>query len=238
MDSLKWSCMPFTELHPHFVQIGPLDVLVNNAGFYNVGEWDSFTDDDWQQYWDVNVMSGIRLSRAFLKQMLERNSGNIVFISSEAGIRTIPQMVPYSVSKSAQLSVARGLAANTKGTKVRVNSVLPGPTLSEGVVGVHQATVRQVETEKFNLPRSATVTREKEELGSFWSNALLESSALTSKKPVGIPITAFEELFQRIVTAGNLGGLVARDVESCTPGCATGGPPPTPTGWNAQPALY
>eukprot|EP01006_Ploeotia_vitrea_P031806 TRINITY_DN64113_c0_g1_i3.p1 TRINITY_DN64113_c0_g1~~TRINITY_DN64113_c0_g1_i3.p1 ORF type:complete len:163 (-),score=23.76 TRINITY_DN64113_c0_g1_i3:167-655(-) len=78
-------------------------------------------------------MSGIRLSRAFLKQMLERNSGNIVFISSEAGIRTIPQMVPYSVSKSAQLSVARGLAANTKGTNVRVNSVLPGPTLSEGV---------------------------------------------------------------------------------------------------------
>lgn len=110
------------------------DVLINNTGMFFVCEFGTVDDEKWNETFEVNVMSGVRLARAFLPRMLEKNSGgNIVFISSECGLRPIPEMIPYSVSKAAQISLARGLAELTKGTSVRVNSVLPGPTLTEGV---------------------------------------------------------------------------------------------------------
>lgn len=105
------------------------DILVNNMGIYHHSD-DFFGtgDDDWQEMFDVNVMSGVRLSRHYLKQMLDADWGRIVFVSSESGVFIPPEMIHYGFSKAAQLAVARGLAELTKGSNVTVNSVLPGPT--------------------------------------------------------------------------------------------------------------
>jgi NAD(P)-dependent dehydrogenase (short-subunit alcohol dehydrogenase family) len=110
-----------------------LDILVNNLGIFEPKPFAEITDDDWLRFFEVNVLSGVRLSRFYLPQMLERNWGRIVFISSESGINTPVEMVHYGVTKTAQLALARGLAEATAGTRVTVNSVLPGPTRSEGV---------------------------------------------------------------------------------------------------------
>jgi NAD(P)-dependent dehydrogenase (short-subunit alcohol dehydrogenase family) len=109
-----------------------VDILVNNIGFFATKDFVEVTDDEWDTYYQVNVMSGVRLSRALLPTMLQRNRGRILFVSSEAGLRTLPLMIPYSVSKAAQIAAARGLAQLTKGSLVTVNSLLPGPTWTEG----------------------------------------------------------------------------------------------------------
>ncbi|RWA51076.1 oxidoreductase [Cupriavidus sp. UYMSc13B] len=110
------------------------DILINNLGFYEAKPFAEITDADWGQMLEVNVMSGVRLSRHYFPQMLARNWGRVIFISSEVGAFTPPDMVHYGVSKSAQLAVARGLAELTKGTRVTVNSVLPAATRSDGIV--------------------------------------------------------------------------------------------------------
>ncbi|WP_409188261.1 SDR family NAD(P)-dependent oxidoreductase [Bradyrhizobium sp. RDM4] len=110
-----------------------VDILVNNAGIFEPKDFFDIPDEDWSRFFEVNVMSGVRLSRAYLKGMLQRNWGRIVFISSESGLNIPVEMIHYGMSKTAQLSVARGLAQLTGGTGVTVNSVLPGPTMSEGV---------------------------------------------------------------------------------------------------------
>lgn len=110
-----------------------IDILVNNAGIFEPKDFFEIPDEDWSRFFDVNVMSGVRLSRAYLKDMLERNWGRIVFISSESGLNIPVEMIHYGMTKTAQLAVARGLAQLTRGTGVTVNSVLPGPTMSEGV---------------------------------------------------------------------------------------------------------
>ncbi|KAL6062136.1 SDR family oxidoreductase [Balamuthia mandrillaris] len=111
----------------------PLDVLVNNVGIFESKPFTEISDEEWLHFFNVNILSGVRLARAFLPKMLERNSGNIVFVSSEAGFAPKGFMVHYSTTKTAQLGLARALAELTKGTKVRVNTVLPGPTWTEGV---------------------------------------------------------------------------------------------------------
>ncbi len=113
--------------------LGPIEVLVNNIGIFESRSFFEFTDADWQQYFDFNVMTGVRMSRLVLRDMLDRNSGAILFISSDAAIKAIPWMVPYSMTKAAQLGLARALAEMTKGTKVRVNTLMPGPTATESV---------------------------------------------------------------------------------------------------------
>lgn len=112
----------------------PLHVLINNVGKFAVKPFAEITDDEWESYFETNIMSGVRLARRYLAKMLERDDhGRIVFISSEAGLRPLPHMVAYSMSKAAQISIANSLAQLTKGTTVTVNSVLPGPTWTEGV---------------------------------------------------------------------------------------------------------
>jgi len=109
-----------------------VDILVNNAGIF--GQVDFFATDDatWDRYWHVNLMSGVRLSRAYLPAMTAQGWGRVVFISSESA-RNIPSdMIHYGVSKTAQLSLSRGLAKRVAGTGVTVNAVLPGPTISDG----------------------------------------------------------------------------------------------------------
>jgi NAD(P)-dependent dehydrogenase (short-subunit alcohol dehydrogenase family) len=110
-----------------------VDILINNAGIFEPKDFFDIPDEDWSRFFEVNVMSGVRLSRAYMKGMLKRNWGRIVFISSESGLNIPVEMIHYGMSKTAQLSVARGLAQLTRGTGVTVNSVLPGPTMSEGV---------------------------------------------------------------------------------------------------------
>ncbi|MEP7151790.1 MAG: SDR family oxidoreductase [Nitrospira sp.] len=110
-----------------------VDILVNNLGIYEAVGFFEETDEDWQRLFEVNIMSGVRLARHYLKGMLERGHGRIVFISSESGISPAPEMAHYSATKTMQLGIARSLAELTKGTKVTVNSVLPGPTRTEGV---------------------------------------------------------------------------------------------------------
>jgi NAD(P)-dependent dehydrogenase (short-subunit alcohol dehydrogenase family) len=117
-----------------FIQACPqADILVNNLGIFDPKPFQAIPDSEWQRFFDTNVMSGVRLSRHYLPAMKAANWGRIVFISSESGINTPGEMVHYGMTKSAQLAVSRGLAQSCAGTGVTVNSVLPGPTRSEGV---------------------------------------------------------------------------------------------------------
>jgi NAD(P)-dependent dehydrogenase (short-subunit alcohol dehydrogenase family) len=110
-----------------------VDVLVNNLGIFEVRAFQDITDADWQRFFDVNVLSGARLARFYFPQMLARNWGRIIFISSESAFHIPAEMIHYGMTKAAQIAVARGLAELTVGTAVTVNSVLPGPTRSRGV---------------------------------------------------------------------------------------------------------
>jgi NAD(P)-dependent dehydrogenase (short-subunit alcohol dehydrogenase family) len=110
-----------------------VDILVNNLGIFDPVPFGEIPDCEWQRFFEINVMSGVRLSRHYLPGMLAGNWGRIVFISSESGINTPGEMVHYGMTKSAQLAVSRGLAQSCAGTGVTVNAVLPGPTRSEGV---------------------------------------------------------------------------------------------------------
>jgi NAD(P)-dependent dehydrogenase (short-subunit alcohol dehydrogenase family) len=109
------------------------DILINNAGIYGAKDFFDITDEDWTRIFETNVMSGVRMARAYMPAMLKRGWGRIVFISSESALNIPTEMVHYGTTKTAQLSIARGLAQLTRGTAVTVNSVLPGPTMSEGV---------------------------------------------------------------------------------------------------------
>ena len=110
-----------------------VDILVNNLGVYEPKPFDRISDEDWRRFFEVNVLSGVRLSRAYLPRMKERNWGRIVFISSESAINTPAEMIHYGMTKTAQLAVSRGLAQYCGGTGITVNSILPGPTHSAGV---------------------------------------------------------------------------------------------------------
>ncbi len=110
------------------------DILVNNVGIFGPQDFFEIPDRDWTRFFETNVMSGVRLSRAYLPAMIERNWGRIIFISSESGLNIPVEMIHYGFTKTAQLAIARGLAKRAAGTGVTVNAVLPGPTLSEGVI--------------------------------------------------------------------------------------------------------
>ncbi|HET6514244.1 MAG TPA: SDR family oxidoreductase [Thermodesulfovibrionales bacterium] len=110
-----------------------VEILVNNLGVYEPKSFEDISDDDWRRLFEVNVLSGVRLSRLFLPGMKQRNWGRIIFISSESGIQIPAEMIHYGVTKTALLGVARGLAEAVAGTGITVNSILPGPTKSRGV---------------------------------------------------------------------------------------------------------
>ncbi|SFW88718.1 SDR family NAD(P)-dependent oxidoreductase [Chitinophaga sancti] len=114
-------------------QIPPVDILVNNVGIFDLKSFFDLTDEEWLHFFNVNVMSSVRLSRALMPAMLENNWGRIIFISSESGVNIPANMIHYGMTKTAMLSISRGLAQLTKGTAVTVNTILGGPTYSDGV---------------------------------------------------------------------------------------------------------
>src|SRR4051812_33513144 len=118
-----------------FCQFAHIDILVNNLGTYQIKPFENITDDDWTSLIETNFLSAVRLSRHWLPKMKERGWGRIIFISSESAVNIPTEMIHYGVTKTMQVALARGLAETTAGTNVTVNSVLPGPTRSEGVEG-------------------------------------------------------------------------------------------------------
>ena len=143
-----------------------VDVLVNNLGIFEPKPFEQISDQEWFRFFEVNVMSGVRLSRAYVPLMKKRNWGRIVFISSESGIQIPAEMIHYGVTKTAQIALARGIAETCAGTGVTCNAVLPGPTASEGVndfVGSLASqggqTHEQVEKEFFEKARPTSLLK-------------------------------------------------------------------------------
>jgi NAD(P)-dependent dehydrogenase (short-subunit alcohol dehydrogenase family) len=114
-------------------ELPEVDILINNVAIFEPKAFAEISDEDWQKFYEVNVLSGIRLSRHYFPKMLTQNWGRIIFISSESAINIPEEMIHYGMTKTAQLAVSRGLAELSKGTNVTINSILPGPTSSEGV---------------------------------------------------------------------------------------------------------
>jgi NAD(P)-dependent dehydrogenase (short-subunit alcohol dehydrogenase family) len=153
-------CRQLIEAHPD------VDVLVNNMGIFEAKPFEDIPDEDWLRFFESNVMSGIRLSRHYVAGMRTRDWGRIVFVSSESAVQIPVEMIHYGMTKTAQLAVARGLAESLVGTHVTVNSVLPGPTASEGVAGfVAQLAAASgkspadVEREFFSSARPSSILR-------------------------------------------------------------------------------
>jgi NAD(P)-dependent dehydrogenase (short-subunit alcohol dehydrogenase family) len=113
-------------------QLPDIDILVNNVGIFEPKAFKDISDAEWFKFFEVNVLSGIRLSRAYFDKMLQKNWGRIIFISSESAVQIPAEMIHYGMTKTAQLAISRGLAELTSSTNVTVNTVLPGPTFSEG----------------------------------------------------------------------------------------------------------
>jgi NAD(P)-dependent dehydrogenase (short-subunit alcohol dehydrogenase family) len=145
---------------------GDVDILVNNAGWFEPKNAFEISDDDWNKVFDINVMSGVRLTRALAPRMRAKGFGRIVFISSESAIQIPTEMIHYGLSKTAQLSLTRGFAQELKQSGVTVNAVLPGPTLSEGVGGLidniareQRQTVEEVEQGFFEHMRPTSLLK-------------------------------------------------------------------------------
>lgn len=131
-----------------------VDILVNNAGIFEPKDFFAIADSDWARMMETNVMSGVRLARAYMPGMLARDWGRVIFISSESGLQIPPEMIHYGVTKTAQLGLSRGLAELTAGTGVTVNAVLPGPTRSDGVETFLQQMAAQEQTDVETMARN------------------------------------------------------------------------------------
>jgi NAD(P)-dependent dehydrogenase (short-subunit alcohol dehydrogenase family) len=154
-----------------------VDILVNNLGIYEAKPFTEISDADWLRLFEVNVMSGVRLSRHYFPKMIAANWGRVIFISSESGLLPPGEMIHYGTTKTAQLAIARGLAEQTRGTGVTVNTVLPGPTRSEGIIDFIRSVVdnkdaseTELEAEFFTKLRPLSLIRrliEADEIGAM-----------------------------------------------------------------------
>jgi len=142
------------------------DILINNLGIFEVKPFAEITDEDWLRFFEVNVLSGVRLARHYLTSMRDNNWGRVVFISSESAINIPVEMIHYGMTKTAQVAVARGLAESVAGTGITVNSILVGPTQSEGVGNFmlelakeRELTAAQVEKEFFERVRPSSLLK-------------------------------------------------------------------------------
>lgn len=167
-----------------------VDILVNNLGIYEAKPFAEITDDDWLKIFEVNVLSGVRLSRHYFPRMLDRDWGRVIFIASESALMPPGEMIHYGMTKTAQLAISRGLAEQTTGTGVTVNSVMPGPTRSEGIVEFIRTVVdnpdapeAERETAFFEQARPGSLIRrliEADEIGSLVAYLASPLSAVTN----------------------------------------------------------
>jgi len=121
------------EVLDQLAELDEVETLINNAGIFSVEDFFAIDDEEWLRYYQTNVLSAVRLSRALMSSMLKKSKGCVINVASEAGVKPLPQMIHYSVTKTALIGLSRGLAELTKGTGVTVNSLLPGPTWTAGV---------------------------------------------------------------------------------------------------------
>jgi NAD(P)-dependent dehydrogenase (short-subunit alcohol dehydrogenase family) len=158
-------------------QFPDVEILVNNLGIFEPKPFEEIPDDDWKRFFEVNVLSGVRLARLYLHRMKRRNWGRIIFISSESGVQIPSEMIHYGMTKAAQIAIARGLAETVAGTEITINSVLPGPTRSRGVGDFVEALAKEqgmsfeaFETEFFKRVRPTSLIKRfarPEEVGSL-----------------------------------------------------------------------
>ena len=177
-------------------EVNHVDILVNNLGIYESKEFAEITDEDWLKFFDINVMSGVRLARTYFSGMLKQNWGRIIFISSESATVIPTDMIHYATTKTAQLSIARGLANLTKGTGVTVNSILPGPTRSEGIYDFLRSVAsnpddsnKNIEAEFFLKHRSASLLQrliEPEEIANTVAYIASPLSAATNGSAIHV----------------------------------------------------
>jgi NAD(P)-dependent dehydrogenase (short-subunit alcohol dehydrogenase family) len=184
--------------------LGSVDILVNNVGIYTDQDFFETSDESWNEQWEVNVMSGVRLSRAILPSMLKKDYGRILFISSECAVLTPSNLLAYSVTKTALLGLSKGLSGLTKGSKVTVNTLLPGSTLTDGaqnfletVAKKTNQSVEQVEKEFFKIDRPNSLIQRFETVQEISDAALF----LCSRSSSAINGTALR------VDGGSVGGL-------------------------------
>ena len=147
-------------------EVPAADILVNNLGIFEIKPFLEISDPDWLRFFETNVLSGVRLTRQYLPEMLRKNWGRVIFISSESGQQIPAEMVHYGMTKTAQIAVARGVAESVAGTNVTVNSILVGPTASEGVADFVQSMAlrqgvskEQVEKEFFEKVRPTSLLK-------------------------------------------------------------------------------
>jgi NAD(P)-dependent dehydrogenase (short-subunit alcohol dehydrogenase family) len=170
IDALAADLGTATGVQQAITQFPDVDILINNLGAFQPKPFEEIPDEDWLRLFEVNVLSGVRLSRHYLPRMKAKNWGRIVFISSESALQIPVEMIHYGMTKTAQLSIARGLAETTTGTNVTVNAILPGPTASEGAVqfldslaASKQASRDQVEKDFFEHARPTSILKRFEE---------------------------------------------------------------------------
>lgn len=152
------------EVNTLLEKLPDIDILVNNAGIFEPKPFTEISDEEWFRFFEVNVLSGVRLARYFFPKMLAKDWGRIIFISSESGVNIPEEMIHYGTTKTAQLAVSRGLAELTRGTNVTVNTVMPGPTKSEGVADfvkqlgeAHNMSAEQAEKDFFKNARPTSL---------------------------------------------------------------------------------
>ncbi len=169
------------------MQLPKVDILINNVGIYDAKPFVDISDEEWLRFFQINVMSGVRLSRHYFTPMLKQNWGRIIFISSESGLQIPKEMVHYGMTKSAQISIARGIAETAEGTQVTVNSVLPGPTRSEGVdefiksIGKERnLTAKEVEDDFFKTVRPTSLIKRFESIEEIANMVAFLCSPLAS----------------------------------------------------------
>lgn len=186
-------------------QLPQIDILINNVATYYPNDFFTASDEEWMSQFEVNVMSGVRMARALLPHMLDRNWGRILFISSECATLVPADLIPYSVTKTAVLSVSRAIAELTKNTGVTVNSIVPGSTLSEGakqflqdVAAKENKTTQQVADEFFTNVRTSSL------LGRFASVDEVASTIVYYASPLAAATNGAAVK----VDGGSMGGVI------------------------------
>ncbi|WP_367273362.1 SDR family NAD(P)-dependent oxidoreductase [Galactobacter sp.] len=148
-------------------RLGEVDILINNVGVFDLVDFATTDDAAWDHYLQVDLMSAVRLSRAVLPRMLERGSGRILSIASESGVNVPADMIPYGVAKAGLIALSNGLAKLTRGTEVTVNTILGGPTYSDGVAEVVEGIAQVQGVDSSNVKRGIEATRPESLLGRF-----------------------------------------------------------------------